>query len=461
MFNYALILAAGEGKRMKSETPKVLHKVCGKEMVNQVIDTIRKSGILDINVVIGRGAEKVKKATESRGVHYSFQDKQLGTGHAVMCSSEFLEGKKGTVAVFTGDAPLISEESIKGLMEFHNAEGCKATILTSVVDCADGYGRIIRKENGEVCRIVEHKDCSSEELQVREINSGMYCFDIEHLLKSLGKLSNENSQGEYYLTDVIGILVAEGQKVGAMPIPFEETMGVNSRLQLSQAEKVLRKRINEKHMVNGVTLIDPEATYIDVDVEIGSDTIIYPGNIIEGNTVIGGKCTLYPGSRITSSVIGDEVTIQNSVVLNSSIGEKTTVGPYAYVRPHSVIGKSARIGDFVEIKKSVIGDGTKVSHLTYIGDAEIGRNCNFGCGTVVVNYDGTNKCKTIVGDNAFIGCNTNLISPVVVNDDTYIAAGSTITEDVPAGSLAIARAKQVNKEGWVYRKNSNKINKED
>ena len=461
MLNYALILAAGEGKRMKSDIPKVLHKVCGKEMVNQVIDTIRKSGILEINVVIGRGAEKVQKATESRGVHYSFQEKQLGTGHAVMCSSEFLEGKKGTVAVFTGDAPLISEESIKKLIEFHKAGGFKATILTSVVDCADGYGRIIRKESGEVCRIVEHKDCSSSELMVKEINSGMYCFDIEYLLNSLDKLSNENSQGEYYLTDVIEILVQEGQKVGAMPIPFEETMGVNSRLQLSQAEKVLRKRINEKHMVNGVTLIDPESTYIDVDVEIGSDTIIYPGNVIEGNTVIGKKCMLYPGSRISNSVIDSEVTIQNSVVQSSRIGEKTSVGPYAYVRPDSVIGKSARIGDFVEIKKSVIGDGTKVSHLTYIGDAEVGKNCNFGCGTVVVNYDGTKKTKTIVGDNSFIGCNTNLISPVVVNKDAYIAAGSTITEDVPAGSLAIARAKQVNKEGWVYRKNSKNINKED
>lgn len=461
MLNYALILAAGEGKRMKSEIPKVLHKVCGKEMVNQVIDTIRESGIMDINVVIGKGAEKVKKATESRGVHYSFQDKQLGTGHAVMCSSEFLEGKKGTVAVFTGDAPLITQESIEKLIEFHNAEGCKATILTSLVDCADGYGRIIRKDSGEVCRIVEHKDCSSSELQVKEINSGMYCFDIENLLESLGKLSNENVQGEYYLTDVIGILVEEGKKVGAMPIPFEETMGVNSRLQLSQAEKVLRKRVNEKHMVNGVTLIDPESTYIDVDVEIGSDTIIYPGNVIEGNTVIGGKCMLYQGSRICDSVIGSEVTIQNSVILSSSIGEKTTVGPYAYVRPESVIGKSVRIGDFVEVKKSVIGDGTKVSHLSYIGDAEIGKNCNFGCGTVVVNYDGTKKTKTIVGDNAFIGCNTNLISPVKVAEDTYIAAGSTITEDVPAGSLAIARARQVVKEGWVYKKNSNKINKED
>jgi len=461
MINYALILAAGEGKRMKSDTPKVLHKVCGKEMVNQVIDTIRKSGILEINVVIGRGAEKVQKATESRGVHYSFQVKQLGTGHAVMCSSEFLEGKKGTVAVFTGDAPLISEESIKKLMGFHNGGGFKATILTSVVDCADGYGRIIRKESKEVCKIVEHKDCSSSELMVKEINSGMYCFDIEYLLNSLKKLSNENSQGEYYLTDVIGILVEEGQKVGAMAIPFEETMGVNSRLQLSQAEKVLRKRINEKHMVNGVTLIDPESTYIDVDVEIGSDTIVYPGNVIEGNTVIGKKCMLYPGSRISSSIIENEVTIQNSVVLSSRVGENTTVGPYAYIRPDCLIGKSARIGDFVEIKKSVIGDGTKVSHLTYIGDAEVGKNCNFGCGTVVVNYDGTTKTKTIVGDNSFIGCNTNLISPVVVNEDTYIAAGSTITEDVPAGSLAIARAKQVNKEGWVYRKKPKNINKED
>ena len=461
MINCALILAAGEGKRMKSDTPKVLHKVCGKEMVNQVIDTIRKSGILEINVVIGRGAEKVQKATESRGVHYSYQIKQLGTGHAVMCSSEFLEGKKGTVAVFTGDAPLISEESIKKMMEFHKVGGHKATILTSLVDCSDGYGRIIRKESNEVCRIVEHKDCSIPELMVKEINSGMYCFDIECLLNSLSKLSNENSQGEYYLTDVIGILVKEGHKVGAMAIPFEETMGVNSRLQLSQAEKVLRKRINEKHMVNGVTLIDPEATYIDVDVKIGSDTIVYPGNVIEGNTVIGKKCMLYPGSRISSSIIESEVTIQNSVILSSRVGEKTNVGPYAYIRPDCVIGKSARIGDFVEIKKSVIGDGTKVSHLTYIGDAEVGKNCNFGCGTVVVNYDGTTKTKTIVGDNSFIGCNTNLISPVVVNEDTYIAAGSTITEDVPAGSLAIARAKQVNKEGWVYRKKPKNINKED
>ena len=456
MFNCAVILAAGEGKRMKSDTPKVLHKVCGKEMVNQVIDTIRKSGIDNINVVIGKEAEKVRIATCSRNVKYSLQEKQLGTGHALMCCSEFLKDREGTVVVFTGDAPLISEDSIKGLVNFHNQGGYKATILTSTVTCAEGYGRVIRKENGEVSKIVEHKDCNSQELMVKEINSGMYCFDIETLLLSLDKLNNYNSQGEYYLTDVIGILVEHGHKIGALPIPFEETMGVNSRVQLSEAERVLRKRINEKHMVNGVTLIDPNTTYIDVDVEISRDTIIYPGNVIQGNTKIGEKCVLYPNSRISNSEIEKDVTIQSSVILDSKVGEGTTVGPFAYIRPESVIGKSARIGDFVEIKKSIIGDHTKVSHLTYIGDAEIGSNCNFGCGTVVVNYDGKSKCKTIVGDNAFIGCNTNLISPVTVHEDTYIAAGSTITDEVPAGALAIARAKQINKEGWVYKRNLRK-----
>ncbi len=456
MYNCAVILAAGEGKRMKSDVPKVLHKVCGKEMVNQVIDTVRNSGINDINVVIGRGAEKVKEATESRKVNYSLQEKQLGTGHAVLCSSQFLKEKKGTVAVFTGDAPLISEESIKNMIKFHTEGRFKATIVTSVVGCADGYGRIIRKADGEVCKIVEHKDCSQEELLVNEINSGMYCFDIEALIDTLDKLNNDNAQGEYYLTDAIGILAQSGNRIGALPIPFEETMGVNSRIQLSQAEKVLRKRINEKHMTNGVTLIDPENTYIDVDVVIGNDTIIYPGNVIQGDTTIGTNCTLYPNSRISSSRIEAGVTIQSSVILSSVIGENTTIGPFAYIRPESIIGKSARIGDFVEVKKSVIGNNTKVSHLTYIGDAEIGENCNFGCGTVVVNYDGHSKTKTIVGNNAFIGCNTNLIAPVKVNNDTYIAAGSTITDEVPEGALAIARARQVNKEGWVYKNEKKK-----
>lgn len=452
MYNCAIILAAGEGKRMKSSTPKVLHKICGKEMVNVVIDTVKEAKVNDINVIIGRGADKVKDATTNRTVNYSLQDKQLGTGHAVMCAKEFLKGKKGTVAIFTGDAPLITKSTVENLLDFHGNKNYKATILTSIVDNPYGYGRVLRESNQDVCKIVEHKDCTEEEMKINEINAGMYCFDIESLLNSLDKLDNNNSQGEYYLPDVIGILKNEGEKIGALPIPFEETMGINSRVQLSEAEKVMRKRINQIHMDNGVTLIDPDCTYIDIDVEIGNDTIIYPGNVIQGKTVIGENCTIHSNSRIKDSIIDKNVTIQCSTILESKIGEGTTVGPFAYVRPESVIGKSARIGDFVEIKKSTIGDETKVSHLTYIGDAEIGSKCNFGCGTVVVNYDGQKKHKTVIGDNAFIGCNTNLVAPVKVNNNTYIAAGSTITDEVPEGALAIARCKQVNKEGWLEKK---------
>lgn len=452
MYKCAIILAAGEGKRMKSSLPKVIHKICETEMVNVVIDVMRNSGIDEVNVVVGKGADKVKEATSSRNVIYSFQDKQLGTGHAVMCAEEFLEEKKGTVAIFTGDAPLITEDTVKKLINFHEDGSYKATILTSIVDNPTGYGRIVREKNNNVSKIVEHKDCNEEEIKINEINSAMYCFDIQALLESIKKLNNNNAQGEYYLTDVIGILKNQGEKIGALPVPFEETMGVNSRIQLADAEKVMRRRINRKHMENGVTLIDPDNTYIGKDVEIGNDTVIYPGNVLQGKTIIKEECTLYPNSRIDNSTVEKGVTIQSSVILDSKIGENTTVGPFAYIRPLTVIGKSARIGDFVEIKKSTIGDNTKVSHLTYIGDAEVGSGCNFGCGTVVVNYDGTAKYKTIIGDNAFIGCNTNLVSPVTVKDNSYIAAGSTITKEVPEGALAVARARQKNIEGWVEKK---------
>lgn len=456
MYNCAVLLAAGEGKRMKSAIPKVLHKVCGKEMVNHVIDILREAGINDVNVIVGKGAEKVKENTESRNVSYSLQEKQLGTGHAVKCAKDFLLNKKGTVAIFTGDAPLITADTVKKLIVFHENNNYKGTMLTSIVDNPYGYGRVVREHNGEVNRIVEHKDCTEEELKINEINAGMYCFDIEALLNSIDKLSNNNAQGEYYLTDVIEILKGSNEKIGAIPVDFEETMGVNSRIQLADVEKIMRRRINNYHMENGVTLIDPENTYIHSEVEIGNDTIIFPGNVIEGKTIIGENCTLYPNSRIKDSVIEKGVTVQSSVILESRVGENTTVGPFAYIRPDSIIGKSVRIGDFVEIKKSTIGDNTKVSHLTYIGDAEVGQKCNFGCGTVVVNYDGKAKHKTIIGNNAFIGCNTNLISPVKVNDNSYIAAGSTITEEVPENSLAIARARQVNKEEWVTKRDSKK-----
>ncbi|GAA0085998.1 bifunctional UDP-N-acetylglucosamine diphosphorylase/glucosamine-1-phosphate N-acetyltransferase GlmU [Clostridium sp. CTA-7] len=451
MYKCALILAAGQGTRIKSDLPKVLHKVCGKEMVNHVIDTMRKANIEDIDVIVGKGAELVKEKTALKNVSYSLQEEQLGTGHAVKCAIEFLKGKKGVVGVFCGDAPLIKPETVESLFKTHIENNNSATLLSSIVDDPTGYGRVVR-ENDEVLKIVEHKDCTEEELKINEMNAAIYCFDIELLLNSLDKLSNNNNQGEYYLTDVIGILKEEGKKVGAVVIDYEETIGVNSRAQLAQAEEILRKRINLRHMINGVTLIDPNSTYIGDDVEIERDTIIYPGNVIEGNTKIGEGVILYPNSRISNSIISNNVEIQSSVIIDSKIGERTTVGPFAYIRPESVIGSGARIGDFVEIKKSTIGDNTKVSHLTYIGDASVGKNCNFGCGTVVVNYDGQKKHKTEIGNNSFIGCNANLVSPVKVEDNTYIAAGSTITNDVKEGELAVARAKQRNIEGWVDKK---------
>ncbi|GAA0820074.1 bifunctional UDP-N-acetylglucosamine diphosphorylase/glucosamine-1-phosphate N-acetyltransferase GlmU [Clostridium tertium] len=451
MYKCSLILAAGQGTRIKSDLPKVLHKVCGKEMVNHVIDTMRKANIEDINVIIGKGADLVKEKTSSRNVSYALQEEQLGTGHAVKCAIDFLRGKKGVVGVFCGDAPLIKAETVDNLFKTHIENKNSATLLSSIVEDPTGYGRVVR-ENDEVLKIVEHKDCTEEELKINEMNAAIYCFDIERLLNSLDKLSNNNNQGEYYLTDVIGILKEEGNKVGAVTIDYEETIGVNSRIQLAEAEGILRNRINTRHMINGVTLIDPSTTYIGDDVEIGRDTIIYPGNVLEGNTKIGEGVILYPNSRISNSIILNNVEIQSSVIIDSQIGERTTVGPFAYIRPESVIGSGARIGDFVEIKKSTIGNNTKVSHLTYIGDASVGENCNFGCGTVVVNYDGQKKHKTTIGNNSFIGCNTNLVSPVNVEDNTYIAAGSTITNDVKEGELAVARAKQRNIEGWVTKK---------
>lgn len=452
MYRCALILAAGQGTRIKSDIPKVLHKVCGKEMVNHVIDNMRKASIEDVNVIIGKGAELVKKETESRKVSYSLQEEQLGTGHAVKCAAEFLKGKKGTVLIFAGDAPLTKETTIKELIKYHEENNNSATLLSALVEDPTGYGRIIRDENGQVLKIVEHKDCNEEELKVNEMNAAMYCFDIEDLVNALEKISNDNVQGEYYLTDAIGIVKEEGKKVGAVVTDYEDTIGVNSRAQLAEAEEILRNRINRIHLDNGVTLIDPRSTYIGADVVIGKDTILYPNTILEGNTKIGQRCTILQNTRIKDSIIENGATIESSVILESKVGENTNVGPFAYIRPESSIGNNVKIGDFVEIKKANIGNETKVAHLTYIGDAEVGSGCNFGCGTVVVNYDGKKKHKTIIGDNSFIGCNTNLVSPVKVGDNTYIAAGSTITNEVSEGDLAIARAKQRNINGWVEKK---------
>lgn len=448
---YGLILAAGEGKRMKSKLPKVLHKICGRSMVEHVMDALVNAGVDGFEVVVGHKAEEVRSYLGDN-ITTSYQKEQLGTGHAVMCSEAFLKGKDGTVIILAGDAPLITSETISRVFEYHNNGGYSATVLTGDTDNPEGFGRIIRNESGDIEKIVEHKDASREERLIKEINSGTYCFNIKDLMEALKNIKNDNSQGEYYLTDAIEILKSSGRRVGAYKSSFTEFMGVNTKVQLQEAGDVMRKRILTNLMLEGVTVIDPSSTYVDAGVRVGMDTILYPGTMLEGKTVVGEDCIIGPNTRLVSSRIENGVEIQSSVILDSEVREGAKVGPFAYVRPESVIGRRVKIGDFVEIKKSTIGDETKVSHLTYIGDAEVGENCNFGCGTIVVNYDGTKKCKTVIGNNSFIGCNTNLVSPVELGDRTYIAAGSTITDNVPEGALAIARAKQVNKEGWVDKK---------
>ncbi|WP_042278074.1 bifunctional UDP-N-acetylglucosamine diphosphorylase/glucosamine-1-phosphate N-acetyltransferase GlmU [[Clostridium] dakarense] len=449
----AIILAAGKGTRMKSKHPKVVHKVCGKEMVNHVIDVSKKSGVEDVVVILGHGSETVKTQIPQDSM-IAMQTEQLGTGHAVLMAKEYINDND-TIVVLCGDTPLVKEETLKRLFDYHIENQYHATVLTTKVENPTGYGRIIRDENEDLLKIVEQKDANEEEKKAKEINSGIYCFDGKSLRESLDLLDNNNAQGEYYLTDTIKIMRDKGQKVGAYNgSTIEELMGVNSRVELSKAEEIMRRRINESHMVNGVTIIDVNSTYIESDVEIGNDTIVYPGAMLKGNTKIGSSCIIGMNSSITNSTIGDYTEVESSTIIDSTVGENTTVGPYAYLRPKSNIGNNVKIGDFVEVKNATIEDNSKASHLSYIGDAHVGKNVNIGCGVVFVNYDGKNKFKSVVKDGAFVGSNSNLVAPVTVEEKGYIATGSTITDDVPQGALAIARQKQVVKTGWVEKKDS-------
>lgn len=446
-----IVLAAGQGKRMKSENSKVVHKVCGKEMVNCVLDAALGAGCSGATVVVGHQKEQVMEAVGAKA-DFACQEQQLGTGHAVMQAKEQI-AKSDNVVIVAGDTPLIRPETLKAAMEEHLAKDNCVTVLTTVLDCADGYGRIVRSEDGNVEKIVEHKDASARELEIKEINSGFYCFKSDKLLDALSKLTANNSQGEYYLTDTLEIIKNENGKIGAFVVAdSREVMGVNDKCQLAAAQSIMRERINTFHMLNGVTIIDPASTYIDADVTIGADSVVYPGTILEGKTQIGKNVLVGANCRLVNATIADGVDLQCSTVMDSRVDEGTHVGPYAYIRPGTTVGKNCKVGDFVELKKAIIGDGTKLSHLTYVGDARVGKNCNFGCGTVVVNYDGKRKYETVIGDNAFIGCNSNLVSPVTVNDGAYIAAGSTITDEVPKDSLAIARARQVIKNNWNDRR---------
>lgn len=446
---FAVILAAGQGTRMKSRLYKVLHTVCGKSMVEHVVDQVAALDFDQTAVIVGHGAEQVKE-TVSGNVEFVLQEDQLGTGHAVKCSEHLFSSKVGTTVVLCGDTPLITSSTIKKLMEAHEKEQAMATVLTAIAEDSTGYGRIIRNDEGQVEKIVEQKDASAEEATVKEINTGIFCFDNQMLFKTLSEVKNENAQGEYYLPDVIEILKSKGEKIAAyQAVSLNETLGVNDRVALSKAEELMKLRINEYWMRAGVTFIDPKTTYVSAEASIGQDTILYPNTTIKGASIIGEDCVIESGSEIHTSKLGNGVHVRNSHIIESTVEEGSAIGPFAHIRPNSEVGKDVKIGNFVELKKAKVSDRSKVSHLSYVGDALVGSDVNIGCGVVTVNYDGKNKHQTIIKNGAFVGSGSNLIAPVEIGENGFVAAGSTITEDVPKKALSIARSRQVNKENYV------------
>lgn len=442
-----IILAAGKGTRMKSKFPKVLHKVGGKPMIQHVIDAAKQAGSSREVVVIGSGADMVKK--EVSGVEFVMQAEQLGTGHAVLSAKENFAQSEGTVLILCGDTPLLTSECLKKFTVAHENSNCAATVLTAKMPDATGYGRVIREEDGTFNKIIEEKDATDFEKKIREVNAGCYCFDVQKLFGALEKVGNNNAQGEYYLPDALTVLKDAGEKIGAFTAEYaDETLGINSRIQLAAADRIFRMKKNHELMDAGVTIIDPNSTFIDVDVQIGQDTVIYPNTYIEGKTTIGEDCTIGPNIRFADMKIGNKVTAQFSYCHEAEICDGVTLGPYVHIRPGTTIGANVKIGNFVEVKNSDVGEGSKLPHLQYIGDSDVGKGVNIGCGTVTCNYDGKKKYRTTIGDNAFVGCNTNLVAPVKVGEGAYIGAGSTITKDVPKDNLAVARARQTNIEVW-------------
>ncbi|MFJ2028778.1 bifunctional UDP-N-acetylglucosamine diphosphorylase/glucosamine-1-phosphate N-acetyltransferase GlmU [Streptosporangium sp. NPDC087985] len=450
-----IVLAAGEGTRMKSKTPKILHELCGRTLVDHMLVAARGLEPERLIVVIGHERERVHAhlTRTSPDAQAVVQAEQKGTGHAVRIVLETAGTIDGTVLVTYGDTPLLRTGTLATLLERHEQDRNAVTVLTAEVPDPYGYGRVIRDAKGAVLEIVEEKDASPEQRMIREMNSGVYAFDGALLADAVKRVSTSNAQGEEYLTDVLSILREDGHRVGAhIAADYVEVEGVNDRVQLASARGVLNSRLLETHMRAGVTVIDPASTWVDVDVTLGPDVVIHPGTQLHGRTVVGEGAEIGPASTLTDTVVGEGAVVRNAVCVEAEIGPEALVGPYAYLRPGTVLARRAKAGTYVEMKNAQVGEGAKVPHLTYVGDATIGAGANIGASSIFVNYDGVNKHRTTVGEHAFVGCDTMLVAPVNIGDGAYTAAGSVIDGDVPAGAIGVARGRQRNIEGWVVRR---------
>jgi len=453
----AVVMAAGEGKRMHSKHSKVVHRAAGKPLISWIADVLGEIGAKEQLYIVGYKQEEVR-AVLGENVAFVLQEQQLGTGHAVMQVAPFLESRSGVTVVLPGDAPMITADTLSAALRCFEEENRDALLVTASTPHPSGYGRIVRDAAGRIRKIVEEDDASTEEKKIKDVNSSFYFFKTPLLLSALGKLAAHKKNEQYYLTDTVETLINEGYSVGEYVTDFDEIRGVNDRVELQQAGKILNMRVCRKLMLEGVQIVDPDSTWIDASVKIGCDTVIRPGTVLRGETEIGEGSFIGPQTQLENVTVGEETTIMHSVASDCRIGNGCRIGPYSHIRPDSVLGDQITIGAFVEVKNSTLGDYTRARHLTYIGDSEVGRNVNFGCGVVTCNFDGQDKTACRIGDNVFIGGNSNLISPITLHDDSYIAAGSTVTEDVPELGLAIARSKQSIKENWVVSKNRLRTN---
>jgi bifunctional UDP-N-acetylglucosamine pyrophosphorylase/glucosamine-1-phosphate N-acetyltransferase len=450
----ALILAAGKGTRFKSNQAKVLHPILGKSMIRVMVDSISRLKPERIHLVVGYQREKIMQETFPGEINFIIQEQQLGTGHAVMAARSVLKRHmEQDLLVINGDLPLVRPETLRPLLAQHRKERNDLTFMSSVLDDPAGFGRLVTSEDGKI-KVIEEKDATPSQRKEKEANIGIYMLKIQELLKALPKISNKNVKGEYYLTDIIEIISSAGKKVGVHRTEdIEDFVGINDRFELARAANILRRRRIQKLTEKGVTFYDPVTTWIDLDVKIGRDSVVYPSVIIEGNSEIGRECKLYPSVHIIDSKVGDRVNIFSSTMIEeSTIGNDAKVGPFSHLRPKSVLMPGSKVGNFVEMKNSVLGKSSKAMHLTYVGDSIVGEKVNIGAGTITCNYDGRKKHKTIIKDGVFIGSGTQLIAPIKIGEDAYIGAGSTITKDVSPGALAVTRSKQTERKGWARRR---------